>query len=224
MVPPGIPGRSERDFSPVHDPAARAGRARGGRLSRAAPGSRTVTLVTAGPATTRRSSPSSSASSASTSSYETHGDRPVLRPPGDDPPAFWSLGWVADYPGPNDFLGLLLGTGSSNNYGRWSSPDVRRRDRARPARRPIRPRSGRPTTSAETIVQHDVPVVPVSYEAGYALARDGLLGATESGLGHPSPRRAGVGGRVSERWRGRPGQAVGRALLATAPRSRSRSG
>jgi ABC-type oligopeptide transport system substrate-binding subunit len=31
-------------------------------------------------------------------------------------------GWVADYPGANDFLGILLGTGSSNNYGRWSSP------------------------------------------------------------------------------------------------------
>ena len=38
-----------------------------------------------------------------------------------DPPAFWSLGWIADYPGPNDFLGVLLGSGSANNYGRWRS-------------------------------------------------------------------------------------------------------
>ena len=30
--------------------------------------------------------------------------------------------WVADYPGRNDFLGVLLGTGASNNYGHWSSP------------------------------------------------------------------------------------------------------
>ena len=37
------------------------------------------------------------------------------------PPAMWSLAWVADYPGRNDFLGVLLGTGASNNYGRWSS-------------------------------------------------------------------------------------------------------
>ena len=25
-----------------------------------------------------------------------------------DPPDIWSLSWVADYPGPNDFLGVLL--------------------------------------------------------------------------------------------------------------------
>ena len=30
---------------------------------------------------------------------------------------------VADYPGQNDFLGILLQTGSSNDYGRWSSPE-----------------------------------------------------------------------------------------------------
>ena len=35
----------------------------------------------------------------------------------------WSMSWVADYPHPNDFLGILLGTGSSNNYGRWSNAD-----------------------------------------------------------------------------------------------------
>ena len=28
-----------------------------------------------------------------------------------------------------------------------------------------------------------MPVVPLAYGTGYALARDGLLGATESGLG-----------------------------------------
>ena len=38
-----------------------------------------------------------------------------------DPPQIFSMGWIADYPGPNDFLGILLGTGASNNYGRWSS-------------------------------------------------------------------------------------------------------
>ena len=41
----------------------------------------------------------------------------------DDPPAMWSLGWVADYPGRNDFLGVLLGTGSTNNYGHWTSAE-----------------------------------------------------------------------------------------------------
>ena len=34
----------------------------------------------------------------------------------------WSLGWIADYPSPNDFLGILLGTDQPNNYGGWSTP------------------------------------------------------------------------------------------------------
>ena len=47
-----------------------------------------------------------------------------------------AMGWVADYPGPNDFLGVLLGSGASNNYGRWCSPAfdqaiARRRSRRR---------------------------------------------------------------------------------------------
>ena len=37
-----------------------------------------------------------------------------------DPPQIWSIDWIADYPHPQDFLGLLLETGSTNNYGRWS--------------------------------------------------------------------------------------------------------
>lgn len=34
-----------------------------------------------------------------------------------DPPNMWITGWIADYIGPNDFLGVLLESGSSNNYG-----------------------------------------------------------------------------------------------------------
>ncbi len=57
-----------------------------------------------------------------------------------DPPDIWSLSWVADYPGPNDFLGVLLGTGSTANQGGWSNtastrPSARRRRRRTPRRR-----------------------------------------------------------------------------------------
>ena len=38
-----------------------------------------------------------------------------------DPPGMWVTGWIADYIGPNDFLGVLLESDSSNNYGRWVS-------------------------------------------------------------------------------------------------------
>ncbi|MEA2536305.1 MAG: hypothetical protein QOF11_539, partial [Chloroflexota bacterium] len=82
----------------------------------------------------------------------------------------------------NDFLGLLLGTGSTNNYGRWSSAEFDAAiARAGGASDSAAIRTAFDT--AESIVQRDAPVVPVSYGAGYALARDGLLGATESGLG-----------------------------------------
>ena len=94
----------------------------------------------------------------------------------------WSLGWVADYPGANDFLGVLLGTGSTNNYGRWSSSTF---DQA------INDALGTRDVSAAlaayeralTVVRDDVPVVPLAYGDGWALSRDGLLGADENGLG-----------------------------------------
>ena len=46
-----------------------------------------------------------------------------------EPPQMWTLGWVADYPGRNDFLGVLLQTGASNNYGAVELGGVRRGDR-----------------------------------------------------------------------------------------------
>ena len=68
---------------------------------------------------------------------------------------------MADYPGPNDFLGLLLGTGESNNYGRWSSPefDAAIAD-AGAATDPAAILAA--YERAEAVVQRDVPVIPVS--------------------------------------------------------------
>jgi ABC-type transport system substrate-binding protein len=181
MVPPGIPGRSDKDFSPKHDPAAaRAALAAAGYPGGA--GFPAVTLVSSG-------SPYDEAIVAELKRelgidvrFEGMESTPYFDRLSSDPPAFWVLGWVADYPGPNDFLGLLLSTGSSNDYGKWSSPEFDAAIAAAGAATdPAAVRSAYDT--AETIVQNDAPVVPVSYEAGYALARDGLLGATESGLG-----------------------------------------
>ena len=99
-----------------------------------------------------------------------------------DPPAMWSLAWVADYPGRNDFLGVLLGTGASNNYGGWSSPAF---DAAIAEAR----LGGRPATAsaaydrAEAIVRDDVPVVPLSTAPAGRCRATGLLGAGQNGLG-----------------------------------------
>jgi oligopeptide transport system substrate-binding protein len=99
-----------------------------------------------------------------------------------DPPALWSLSWVADYPGPNDFLGVLLGTGSTANQGGWSNAGFDAAIAHATA-------AGNATdalaayTQAMQIVQDQVPVVPVSYGTSYSLVRTGLQGASQSGTG-----------------------------------------
>jgi ABC-type oligopeptide transport system substrate-binding subunit len=99
-----------------------------------------------------------------------------------EPPQMWTLGWVADYPGRNDFLGVLLQTGASNNYGRWSSEAF---DAAiAEAGSAIDPDDATEAyDEAERIVRDEIPVVPLVYTAGWALSRADLLGATQNGLG-----------------------------------------
>lgn len=185
MVPPGIPGRSDRDFSPAHDPAgARADLAAAGYPG--GNGFPEVTLVTGGSVYDQAIPRAIAADLArelgisvqlESIDFGAYFDRLAS-----DPPAFWSLSWVADYPGPNDFLGLLLGSGSTGNYGHWSSPEFDTAIAlAGAAPDAAAARAG--YDDAESIVQRDAPVIPVSYGAGYALSRGGLLGAAENGLG-----------------------------------------
>jgi ABC-type transport system substrate-binding protein len=99
-----------------------------------------------------------------------------------DTPDIWSISWVADYPGPNDFLGVLLESGSTANSGGWSSPAF---DAA--VQQATAASSGADALAAYAkalgIVRDEVPVVPVSYGTSYSLVRDGLLGASETGTG-----------------------------------------
>ena len=181
MVPTGIPGRSDRDVVPVHDPdAARALLAEAGFPGGA--GFPETTLLTGG-------SPYDEAVVSEVErelgvtlrsevmDFDTYFDRLD-----NDPPQMWQLSWVADYPGRNDFLGVLLGTGSTNNYGRWSSPEFD----AAIADAGATTDEAAATAAydrAEDIVQRDAPVIPVTYGDGWALAREGLLGADQNGLG-----------------------------------------
>jgi ABC-type oligopeptide transport system substrate-binding subunit len=106
-----------------------------------------------------------------------------------DPPQIWNLSWVADYPGRNDFLGVLLGSDATNNYGRWRSAEF---DAAIADARATTDEAmmSEAFDRAEDIVQRDAPIIPVTYGTGWALSRDGLLGATQNGLG--SLRFAGL--------------------------------
>jgi oligopeptide transport system substrate-binding protein len=188
MIPTGIPGHPERDFGPAYDPvAARAALADAGFPGGAGfPG---VTLVTSGGAIDDAIVAQLKANLGIDISYETMESSPYFDRLARDPPAFWSLTWAADYPGANDFLGVLLGSGQSNNYGRWDSPEF---DQALAQAGAATDAAGVDAgyQHAQEIIQRDVPVVPVSYGTGWALARSGLLGAGQNGLG--VPRLAGL--------------------------------
>jgi ABC-type transport system substrate-binding protein len=188
MVPSGIPDRSDRDVLPVHDPTtARALLAEAGYPGGA--GFPAVTLVTGGSAydeavVSELERELDIAVTAETMDFESYFDRLDA-----DPPAMWFLSWIADYPGRNDFLGVLLGSGAINNYGDWSSPDFDAAI-ADAAGATDPDEASRAYDRAEDVVQRDVPVVPMSYGTGWALSRDGFLGAGQNGLG--SVRFAGL--------------------------------
>jgi ABC-type oligopeptide transport system substrate-binding subunit len=99
-----------------------------------------------------------------------------------DAPAMWAMSWVADYPAPQDFLGLLLETGSTNNYGRFSDPAYDAAlDAAASTDDPDE--QARRYAEAEAILREAVPVIPMAYHEGWALGRDDLVGTRVSGLG-----------------------------------------
>jgi oligopeptide transport system substrate-binding protein len=180
MVPPGIPGRSDSDFVPAYDPAA----ARKLLADAGFPGGAgfpTTTLMTGGGPFDQAVIDDVKRELGIDLAFESMGDGYFDRL-ANDPPQMWALGWVADYPGRNDFLGVLLGTGASANYGNWTSSAF---DAAiAEAGSATDPASvSAAFDQAESIVRDDVPVIPVAYGPGWALSRTGLLGAEQNGLG-----------------------------------------
>ena len=181
MVPPGIQGRSDRDFSQHADPArAKALLAAAGYPGGA--GFPTVTYISGGTGVDAGILRQLNDVLGITVKYETMDFGDYFARLATDPPAMWSLGWVADYPGPNDFLGVLLGTGQSNDYGHWSSSEFDAAiSEAGAATDPGAILAA--YEKAEAVVQRDAPVIPLSNGSGWALARTGLLGAADNGLG-----------------------------------------
>jgi len=181
LIPTGIPGRGAEDFSVAHDPDA----ARAALVAAGYPGGQgfpAVTLASYGLAY----------DGAVASELERELDIDVeveVRPFAEyttlldrDPPQFWTLSWIADYPQPQDFLGLLLETGSSSNESRWSHAEFDAALEAAAATEDAEEQEEHFAT-AQRIVQSEVPLIPVSYGESWALSRTGLLGAQESGVG-----------------------------------------
>ncbi len=181
MVPVGIPGRPDGDFLPRYDPdgarrlLAEAGYPGGDGLPE-------IEFITIGGAQDEAIVTELRDVLGVEVAYANMDFGDLIDRRSDDPPAIWSTTWVADYPGSNDFLGVLLETGSTSNGGRWSSPafDAAIADAASAA-------SADEATAAFAralvIVRDEVPVIPLDYGVNWALAREGLLGATEAGTG-----------------------------------------
>jgi len=181
MVPAGVPGHSATDFGPVFDLVkAKAELAAAGYPNGA--GFPKITLVTIGqsldgPIVHQLHDNLGIDISYRAVDWTTYND--TLNT---DPPAFWWMDWVADYPGANDFLGLLLGSGQPNNYSRWKNAAF---DTA------VSTALSAPSTAAtqqafdqaQSIVLDQVPAIPVDYGAGYSLAANGLLGAIPNSSG-----------------------------------------
>jgi ABC-type oligopeptide transport system substrate-binding subunit len=180
MVPPGIPGRSDEDFLPRHDPAeARRLLAEAGFPGGA--GFPDTVLMTGGGGFDEAIVDEVKRELGITLRAETMAAGYFERL-ASDAPAMWALGWVADYPGRNDFLGVLLATGSSNNYGGWSSAAFD--DAIADAVAATDPAAASAAYDrAEAVVRDEVPVVPLVYGPGWSLSRTGLLGSGQNGLG-----------------------------------------
>jgi ABC-type oligopeptide transport system substrate-binding subunit len=180
MVPAGMPGAPQGDFLPPYDPA-------GARQLLAAagyPGGAGLPAISfvAGGGYDAGIVAMLEQNLGVTIDYATMDFQAYQKRLATDPPDIWVTDWVADYPGPNDFLGVLLGTGSTSNDGGWSNADF---DKA--ISDATSAGSAADATAAYgramKIVQEQLPVVPVSYGTSFSLVRSGLLGASQTGTG-----------------------------------------
>ena len=179
MVPPAIRGAGDEDWLPVHDPAsarellAQAGYANGDGLPPIQFAVGAAGLADGIAADLEREL----GMEVELVAVDDHLGRMV-----EDPVNLWISGWIADYPGPNDFLGVLLESDSTENIGRWASAAFDRAiTEALATRDPVASEAAFERALAE--IRTEVPVVPLYVSTDWSLSREGLLGAGGNGMG-----------------------------------------
>lgn len=186
MVPDGIPGGGEDDFRPAYDPVE-ARRLFDEAVADAYPGGvpfPDISLISNGYGYEVAVAQQIEAALGITVNVELMDFADYLGLRGTpDAPLFWNISWSADYPHAHDFLGLLLESGSSSNEGGWSNADYDALiEQAAATADPAAQASF--YAQAQAILRDQAPVVPVAYGDGWALSREGLLGALPSGVGY----------------------------------------
>ncbi len=182
LVPPGIPGRDEEDHRPAYDPEAARALLAGAGFEGGA-GFPVVTIATYGIGYEQVAAEQLEQNLGVQVNVEGYDFEPYIGFLDDvGAPQIWTLSWSADYPHAHDFLGLLLETGSTSNGGGWSNAEYDALiEQAAATTDPVE--QARIYTLAQEILERDAPVIPIEYGESWALSREGLLGALDSGVG-----------------------------------------
>ena len=182
MVPPGVAGGDDNDYSPKYDVAE----AQALLASAGFPGGANfpaVTLATYGVGYEQTVAKELHDNLGVTVNVEALDFENYLEQVGAArTPTFWSLSWIADYPQAHDFLGLLLETGSTSNTGKWSNAGYDNLI-ALAAGTTNAADQTQFYAEAQQLLTNQVPVIPVAYDESWALSRTGLEGALQSGVG-----------------------------------------
>ena len=103
----------------------------------------------------------------------------------------FDMGWIADYPHPEDFLDLLFRSGSENNYGGYSNPQL---DAllARADTEMDQTKSFTLYQQAEQMLVNDAAVIPLWFGRNYILVKPYVKGYTLNPMGMVALNRVTV--------------------------------
>ena len=96
----------------------------------------------------------------------------------------FSMGWVADYPSPHNFLATLFGVGESYNISGYSNPELERLLRMA-AEEVDEERRLEIYQEAERVVVADAPCLPMTYGTNHVLVKPYVTGFVPNALGIP---------------------------------------
>jgi oligopeptide transport system substrate-binding protein len=96
----------------------------------------------------------------------------------------YDIGWSADYPHPQNFLGILFSTGSNYNYGDYSNPEVDALIQAANQELNQEPSFSLYQQAEQKIVE-DAACIPLTFGKNYLLIKPHVNGYRLSPAGFP---------------------------------------